>query len=158
LFRRTRMTEIDHGETRRDLIVNVEETAATTVGYGAGFEVRLRPVKDPESGGVASEALEFAPRVSFEVGRRNLLGKNRSVNLFTSLSLHPKDQTSVAPSGGPFDFPEYLVTGTLREPRVLNSTVDGFVTGLLQQQKRSSFDIARRGASAGVTRQVNREV
>ena len=39
LFRRVRITELDHGEpNRRDLLVTVEEAPATTVGYGGGVE------------------------------------------------------------------------------------------------------------------------
>ena len=37
------------------------------------------------------QRFEFAPRGFFEIGRRNLGGKNRSVNLYTRLSLRPND-------------------------------------------------------------------
>ena len=48
LFRRVRITQLDHGEPdRRDLLVTVEEAPATTVGYGGGVEggQRLRRVE-----------------------------------------------------------------------------------------------------------------
>ncbi len=35
-----------------------------------------------------SERLDVAPRGSFEISRRNVFGKNRSVSLFTSVSVH----------------------------------------------------------------------
>ncbi len=41
LFRRVRLSELRIGDdTRRDLLVTVEEAPATTVSYGGGFEVR----------------------------------------------------------------------------------------------------------------------
>ena len=43
LFRRIRITEISHGsDTRRDVLVTVEEVPATTLGYGGGFEAGTR--------------------------------------------------------------------------------------------------------------------
>ena len=40
LFRRARITELRIGdETKRDLLVTIEEAPATTVWYGGGFEV-----------------------------------------------------------------------------------------------------------------------
>ena len=151
LFRRIRITEARHGEeTRRDVVVTVEEAPATTVGYGGGFEVRLRVVRSAENPDVASEKFEVAPRASFEIGRRNLFGKNRSANLFTSLSLHP----SGTPEGG-YGFSEYRVTGTLREPRVFDTVADAILSGTLEHQIRSSFKFARRGANAEVARRLS---
>ena len=78
------------GETRRDVVVRVEEAPPTTIGYGGGLEggTRLRPTGP---NGVAEEHVEFAPRGFFEVGRSNLWGKNRSLNLFTRASLKARD-------------------------------------------------------------------
>ncbi len=58
--------------------------------YGGGVEggTRLRPTGE---GGQAEERFELAPRGFFEIGRRNLWGKNRSVNLFTRVSLRSRD-------------------------------------------------------------------
>ena len=150
LFRRIRITEVRHGEeTRRDVVVTVEEAPATTVDYGGGFEVRLRVVRSQENPDVATERIEVAPRASFGIGRRNLFGKNRSVNLFSSLSLHPRG----TPEGG-YGFSEYQVTGTYREPRLLNTAADAIVTATLQHQIRSSFKFARRGVNAEVARRL----
>src|SRR5436190_1043407 len=77
----------------RDVLVAVEESPATTIGYGGGLEVGQRVRTSEDTGGTAEERLEIAPRAFFEVGRRNLFGKNRSVNLFTRLSLRPSDTT-----------------------------------------------------------------
>ena len=152
LFRRTQLIELTQNEeTKRDLLVSVEEAPPTTVTLGGGFDVRLRTVQS-DGNSVASQKLEFAPRGSFEIARRNLFGKNRSVSLFTSVSLHPSS------SGEGFAFPEYRASGTFREPHVFNTAADAFVTGTLEQQIRSSFNFARRGASAELVRKLTRAV
>jgi outer membrane protein insertion porin family len=161
LFRRVRITELRHGaETTRDLLVTVEEAPATTIGYGAGGEVRSRVVQTGASG-IAEEKLEIAPRASFQIGRRNLWGKNRSVDLFTSLSLHPKDSPVFAgqpstPSIAGYGFPEYRILGTFREPRIFDTAADAYITGTLEQQIRTSFNFARQSAGAGLARRITR--
>ena len=166
LFRRARITELRHGdETTRDLLVTVSEAPATTIGYGGGFEVRQRVLRSADDPGIASERLEVAPRASFEIGRRNLFGRNRSVNLFTSVSLDPKDQPCFAceangstdPANG-YGITEYRLLGQFREPRVFDTTADALVTATLEQQIRSSFKFARRSVGAEVARRLTREV
>ena len=56
----------------------------------------------------AEEHLEFAPRGFFDIGRRNLGGKNRSINLFTRVGLRPDDSVD-DPGGSPFGFADYRV-------------------------------------------------
>jgi outer membrane protein insertion porin family len=147
LFRRTRITQLAHGdETRRDLLITVEEAPPTTVGYGGGFELGQRI---HETGGIAVEELEFAPRAFFEITRRNLFGKNRSVNLFARVSLRPQDDTTG------YGFSEYRLLGTFREPRIFNTPADAFLTAVAEQQRRSSFNFARRGFSAEIGRRVS---
>ena len=151
LFRRARITELRHGgETTRDLLVTIEEGPATTVGYGGGVEGKLRVV-GPSEGGVVSERFEVAPRAFFQVGRRNVLGKNRSLNFYSSLSLHPprEDSTSIT---------EYRVVGTFREPRVFDTSADAFVNATFEQQTRSSFNFSRRSLSADIARHLTRAI
>ena len=144
LFRRTRIAQLSHGdETRRDLLVTVEEADPTAVGYGGGFELGQGI---QETDGVAVAELEFAPRAFFEITRRNLFGKNRSVNLFARISLRPQDDAS------DYGFSEYRVLGTFREPRVFNTAADAFLTAVVEQQHRSSFNFARRGFNAEIGR------
>ena len=156
LFRRIRIDPLPHGsEPRRDVLVQVEEAPPTTIGYGGGVEggTRLRPTGE---GGTAEERFEFAPRGFFEVGRRNLWGKNRSVNLFTRVSLRSRDivfndQGERLPEGvnqGGTGFNEYRIYGTFREPRIFNSPADVLVTGILDQAIRSSFNFITREARA----------
>lgn len=152
LFRRVQITQIPHaGETRRDVLVQVDEAPPNTVGYGGGVEggTRLRPTGD---NGQAQERFEVAPRGFFEAGRRNLWGKNRSVNLFTRVSLRSRDSvpSDLVPQPGQpattssYGFNEYRVFATFREPRIFNSPADMLVTGILDQAIRSSFNFIRR--------------
>jgi outer membrane protein assembly complex protein YaeT len=159
LFRRTRITELTHGdETARDLLVTVEESPATTIGYGGGLEVGQRVRAAAGTSGVASERLEVAPRAFFEVGRRNLFGKNRSVNLFTRISLRPSDAADAESNGSSYGFSEYRILGTFREPRVAGTAADAFLTGTIEQQIRTSFNFARRAFSAEVARRITPHV
>ena len=162
LFRRVRITELDHGEpNRRDLLVTVEEAPATTVGYGGGVEGGQR-LRQTEPGGDATEVFEIAPRGFVEYGRRNLFGRNQSINVFARASLRTRASTSNVeegeeePSG--YTLRDYRLLGTYRLPRVLGSSNDLLVTGFLEQGLRSSFNFTRRGARAELTRRFTREL
>ncbi|HKT81151.1 MAG TPA: POTRA domain-containing protein, partial [Vicinamibacterales bacterium] len=149
LFRRIRITQVPHGdESQRDLVVSVEEAPATTVGYGGGLEVSQISINEADTG-LAAEQLEVAPRAFFEVGRRNLFGKNRSINLFTRISLHPDSDGSSA-----FGFTEYRIFGAFREPRLFNTSADAFLTGTLEQERRSLFNFSRQLFTAEVGRKL----
>ncbi|MGE3510817.1 MAG: outer membrane protein assembly factor, partial [Vicinamibacterales bacterium] len=161
LFRRTRLTELGHGaETSRDILVTVDEAPVTTLGYGGGLETKPVIRGSAAAGGIAAEQLEFAPRAFFEVGRRNLFGKNRSINLFTRVSFRPQNFSGRSPStaGGGYGFSEYRVIGTYREPRVRGTAADAFLTGTLEQQRRASFNFARRAFTAELLRRLTRQV
>ncbi len=165
LFARTRITLIGHGdETTRDVLITVEEAPVTSASFGGGFEAGRRIRRTEGDGGVASEHLELAPRAFFEIGRRNLFGKNRSVNLFTRISLRPKDspffasQTPVTGEVSGFGFTEYRVLGTFREPRVFGTAADASLSAIAEQQIRTSFNFARRGFGAEVGRRLTRVV
>jgi outer membrane protein assembly complex protein YaeT len=156
LFRRARISEVAHGdETTRDVLVTVEESPATTIGYGGGLEVgqiRTREIRG------ASEQFEVAPRAFFEIGRRNLFGRNRSVNLFTRVSLRPDRSEEIVAAASGYGFSEYRVLGTFREPRVFGTAADAFLTGTVEQQRRASFNFARRAFSAEVARRLTAQV
>ncbi len=153
LFRRVRITQVSHGdEASRDLVVTIEEAPVTTVGVGGGLEA-VPSTRTDALTGAAIEQLEFAPRAFFEIGRRNLFGKNRSINLFTRISLRPEPGQSTADTGS-FGFSEYRVFGAFREPRLLGTPADAFLTGTVEQQSRSSFNFSRRAFSAEIGRRV----
>src|SRR5262249_8516758 len=128
-------------ETARDLLVSVEEAPPTTIAYGFGGEGKRITDQRSAINGTAQERFDVAPRAVFEVGRRNLFGTNRSVNLFTSGS------RSVV-----YSLTEYRVVATFREPRLFDRPADFFVNGTLEQQHRSTFDFARRSFSANLER------
>ena len=159
LFRRIDIREFSHGGRElRDIVVIVDEAPATRVGYGGGLEasVRLRRETDIE-GSQAVERLEFAPRGFFQIGRRNLWGKNRSIDLFTRVSLRRKNDSAsllVGDGSNNLGFNEYRVLGTFQEPRVLGSVWNGFITGFVEQAIRPGFDLFSRGVNAQITRLV----
>lgn len=158
LFRRApQLTELRHGdETRRDLLVTVEEAAPTTLGYGGGVEGRLRVAPNEVEGGAARQKFELAPRAFVDLGRRNLFGKNRSVNFFASVSLHPQGLSSSSRVG--YGFTEYRTLATFREPRLLNTDIVGVLNGTIEQQIRSSFSFWRRSATAQASRRLTRSL
>lgn len=156
LFRRVRISEIDHGaEGRRDLLVTVEEAPATTIGYGGGLEAGRRLLRT-STGGAPDERVEVAPRGFFEVGRRNLFGGNRSVSLFTRLSLRLRSDPVLTRDGEQpaTDFNEYRVLGTYRQPRLL-ANADLVASAFLEQGARTSFDFNRRGVRAELARRLS---
>lgn len=166
LFRRIDIREFSHGgRALRDVVVIVDEAPATSIGYGGGLEVsvRLRRQTDIE-GSQAVEQLEFAPRGFFQVGRQNLWGKNRSIDLFTRISLRRKNDTQapfnlpVENVGNSLGFNEYRILGTFQEPRVFGSGWDGYITGFVEQAIRPGFDLVRRGANAQLTRRLGSTV
>ena len=162
LFRRVRILELDHGEpNRRDLLVSVEEAPATTVGYGGGVEAGSR-LRRTEPGGPATEVFEVAPRGFVEYGRRNLFGRNQSINVFGRASLRTRASTTELapgdeePSG--YTLRDYRALGTFRSPRILGTESDLLLTGFLEQGLRSSFNFTRRGARAELARRVTRSL
>lgn len=150
LFRRVSLTELGHGDQRRrDLLVTVEEAPATTIAYGGGVEGRRLVVQ--EANGLAGEQFQFAPRASFEIGRRNLFGKNRSATAFASGSL-PLSGLGTPSGTSTTNVGEFRLGGTYREPRVFDTSADALINVTMEQQIRSSFDFRRRSATVEMTR------
>jgi outer membrane protein insertion porin family len=160
LFRSVRITDAgDVGRARRDVIVAVDEAPATTLGYGVGIEAgeRLRRVGDTD-GGVGTR-LELAGRGFFEIGRRNLWGKNRAVNLFMRASLRPREAPDDPDRDGRgLAFNEYRVVGTYREPRMFDLGADVNVLAFGEQAIRSSFNFRRGGIRVDVARALTRRL
>ena len=158
LFRRIDIREFSHGgRDLRDVVVIVDEAPATRIGYGGGLEasVRLRRETDLE-GSQAVERLEFAPRGFFQIGRQNLWGKNRSINLFTRVSLRRQNdpvRLQIGQGVNSLGFNEYRVLSTFQEPRVMGTNWDGFITGFIEQAIRPGFDLFSRGVNAQIARQ-----
>lgn len=146
LFRRVRILELPHGVSQtRDILIELEEAPPTTIGYGGGIEVGRRLRRDEQL--QAEERIDVAPRGFFEVSRRNLWGKNRSLTFFTRVSLRSRDQPigEDTADAANYGFNEYRVVGTFREPRPFDATGDLQLTGFLEQATRTSFNFRRRG-------------
>ena len=158
IFRRVTITTAPGavGENRVDVIVNVEEATATTLGYGGGLEFS-RNTRTTEEG--LEDRFEFAPRGFFEVGRRNLFGGNRSINLFSRVSLRPNNHPDdPSRDGKGFGLSEYRVTGSYREAHAWRSNTDLIVTTGVERAIRTSFTYLRRGASAEALRRLTPKV
>jgi len=153
LFRGIEIREFSHGGgNRRDVVIVVEEAPATRVGYGGGLEVsqRLRATE----GGAARDQLELAPRGFFEIGRRNLWGKNRSIDLFTRVSVRRTDDADAAVPQSGLGFNEYRVLLNYRGPRAFGRSGDLFASGFVEQVIRPSFDLFSRGVNAEFQRAI----
>ena len=149
LFRRIQIDTIQHGESNlRDILITVEEAPSTTIGYGGGAELSERLATG--AGGDAESRTELAPRGFFEIGRRNIAGKNRSASLYTRLSLRSDDNGD--DSSQPLSFPEYRVVGTFREPRAFGWNADATMTAAIEQGVRSTFKFSRKALNAEIER------
>ena len=123
--------------------MTVEESPATTLGYGGGVEFQK------------VENIEFAPRGFFEIGRRNLWGKNRSINLFSRVSLRRRTYTELDADGEPARRRrrpvEYRVIGSYREPRFAGTSADLQVAVGFEQGSRTSFSFRSESARVNLS-------
>ena len=157
LFRSVEMNIVEHpGEARRDVRIIVVEADRTTLGLGGGVEA-TQLARPTGPNGVAEEHIVVAPRGEFEIGRRNLWGSRRSVNLFARVALRstdvltndPADPNLIQTNNG---FNEFRVIGTFRDPRLFNTRSELLVTASVEQAPRTSFNFARRIARVEVGR------
>jgi outer membrane protein insertion porin family len=165
LFRRVDISylQLPGDQNHRDVVITVEEAPVTTISYGGGLEGGKRLVRSSETAD-AVEQFEFAPRGFFQVSRRNLFGKDRSLDLFTRVSFRPKGVsatpttpiTGATVEEGGYGFNEYVARLTYGERRILGTDADATISGGVEQAVRSSFDFNRRGASATITRRISR--
>jgi outer membrane protein assembly complex protein YaeT len=144
VFRRVTISELQHeADDRRDILVTVEESPATTLGYGGGVEFQ------------EVENIEVAPRGFIELGRRNLWGKNRSVNLFSRVSVRRRGSAEVDADGQPVEVSsttfEYRIIGLFREPRFAGTSADLQVALGFEQGSRTSYSFRTQGAKVNLT-------
>jgi outer membrane protein insertion porin family len=136
------------GERDATIVISVAELPRTTAGVGGGLEGGRRT--STNANGLVSDALDLAPRGLFEIGRRGLGGRNRSVNLFTRVAIK---RASLSEDIG-YGFSEYRLTGTYRERRAFRTDTDLLfgVTG--EQAIRTNFSFRRQSANAEVLKHV----
>ena len=141
------------GESQTTIIVSVEELPSRTFGYGGGVEAGRRP-RTAEDGGL-EDYLDISPRGFFEIGRRNLGGRNRAVNLYSRIALKPRTAPGDPERDGRgFGFSEYRVTGTYTERRAFRTQTDLLISVTAEQAVRTSFNFIRRGANAEFLRRL----
>jgi outer membrane protein assembly factor BamA len=153
VFRRVSIDEEPRlpGETTTHVIVTLEELPATIFSIGGGLEVERR-VRTREDGTI-DDRLTFAPRGFFELGRRNLGGKNRSIDFFSRVALRPGDSPTQH-----FGFSEYRVSGTYFEPRAFQSDTN-LTAGLSSEQgHRTDFNFVRRSVNGDAVRRLSPRV
>jgi outer membrane protein insertion porin family len=138
------------GETRAHVIVTVQELPPTSISFGAGVEADRRPLAEEEG---FVDRVVVAPRGMFEIGRRNLWGRNRSIDFFTRVAPQLAQTTS-----GSFGFVEYRVSTTYREPRAFNSDTDLTIGVSSEQASRVGFNFARQSANAQALRRLSEHV
>jgi len=142
------------GEAQQRVLISVEETAATAVGFGGGLEAGTRP-RSVVGGGI-DDRVEFAPRAFFEVGRRNIGGRNRTVNFFSRISLKPRDAPDDPLNDGRgYGFSEYRVSLTYRERYAFRTETDLLLGVTSEQAIRTSFNFIRRVANAEILHLVS---
>jgi outer membrane protein assembly factor BamA len=148
---------VETGVREAHLIVSVVENPRTTIGYGGGLEGgrQLRAAV----GGGNEDYLGFAPRGFFEVTRRGLGGRDRSVNFFSRVALKrrqaPGDPTL---DGRGFGFTEYRVATTYRERHAFGTDTDVLVGASFEQAVRTNFNFLRKGVNAEALRQVTSHI
>ena len=166
LFRRVDISylQLPGEQNRRDVVITVEEAPVTTISYGGGLEGGKRIVRTSDNP-TGVEEFQVAPRGFFQIGRRNLFGKDRSLDLFTRVSFRPKGVSATQAQNiplpettddGGYGFNEYRVLLTYGERRIFGTDSDLTISGGVEQADRSSFAFNRRGGSATLTRRVSR--
>ncbi len=151
LFRKIQVSPVTRGPGNRyDVLVIVEEAPVYSIGYGGGVEGAY-VLKTNAATGLPEQRFDVAPRGFFEIGRRNLWGKNRSLNLFVRGALRtsetfntdqaPPGSTTAASSAG---INEYRILVAYREPLFMGLPFDLTGTVNVDQAIRSTFDFNRK--------------
>jgi outer membrane protein insertion porin family len=121
VFGNVTITEIDpESSERRSLLVRVEELPRAGIAYGVGYSER------------------DGPRLSAEVTRRNIGGRDRSVTTFVRGS-----------------FRGLRLLTTYREPYLFGHRQEFFITGFREEEERDTFDYVRYGLLFEAARRLN---
>jgi len=140
------------GENTVRITISVEELPKTAIGGGGGVEVGTRARAVAGAGAVDSR--EISPRAFFEIGRRNLGGRNRDLNFFSRVALRSRTVRGDPRESDDLNFTEYRVSGTYRERYAFRSNTDLLFGFTSEQAVRSTFSFLRRLASADLLHAV----
>lgn len=139
------------------VIVSVVEAPRVSFAWGAGLEGGRQPRS--AVGGGLEDYLGFAPRGSVELGRRNLGGRNRSVNLYSRVAFKRRSAPGDPElDGRGFGFTEYRVTGTYQEHRAFGADIDLVIGTSFEQAVRTNFNFLRKSTNAEALRRVTDHV
>jgi len=139
---------------RAQVVVRVVEAPDTTLAWGGGLEGG-RALREAREGGL-EDYLQFSPRGFFEISRRNLGGRNRTVSFFSRVSFRPRSAPGDPDRDGRgFGFSEYRVTGTYREQRAFRTDLDLLLGVTSEQAIRTSFNFLRNGANAELLQPIS---
>lgn len=138
------------GEAETRIVISLVESGSMTFGFGPGIEVESRARKvDVDR---FEDRLEVSPRASVDIGRRNLGGRNRSVNFFGRVSLKPRTSDDPELDGRGYGFNEYRVNATFQERYAFRTNADILFGVTSEQAIRSTYSFTRRGANADLVR------
>jgi outer membrane protein assembly complex protein YaeT len=140
-----------NADGRVELIVRLDEAPATTIGIGGG--VSGQSVSQVAVGGGVAQHVEFAPRGFFDVSRRNVGGKNRTLTFSSSISLRPPVSTDPTQNGQQFGFGEYHVNTTYRAFQALGPRTDLSFGTTFEQAPRTTYNFTRKSVHADLQRQ-----
>jgi outer membrane protein insertion porin family len=156
LFRRASVDEAPRlpGETRAHVIVTVEEAPAHTISYGGGVDAG-RLSRTTADGG-QEQYVAISPRAFFAAQRRNLWGRNSSIDFFSRVALKPtSDPSDPTRDGQGYGFTEYRVTTAYREPRAFKTKADLTISATFEQGLRPTFNFLHKNATAELTRRLS---
>lgn len=139
------------GDTVANVLVVVQELPANSWLFGAGVEGGRFPTET--AAGVIEDRTFISPRVSFEYGRRNLFGRNRSIDFFVRAAPRPATK-----SEQDFGFLEYRASTTYREPRAFRSETDITLGIASEQAARTGFNFLRQSGTLQAVRRLSPEV
>jgi outer membrane protein insertion porin family len=145
------------GETHATVVVTVEELPASNVGWGAGVEAGNFPRS--AVGGGTEDHLVISPRGFFQIGRRNLWGRNRGIDFFSRLALKPTSAPGdPIHDGRGYGFSEYRVSLTYRERRAFHTDTDLLLSISSEQGLRDTFNFLKRSMRAEGLRRYTQRV
>jgi outer membrane protein insertion porin family len=140
-------------DTGVHLLVRVVEAPDTTFAFGGGVEAG-RKARSAFGGGYEYR-LEFAPRGQFEVSRRNLGGRNRTIDFAGRVTLRPRDvPNDPVRDGRGYTFSEYRAALSYRERRAFRTDTDWLFTLTSEQAIRTTFNFVRNAGNVDFLRRL----
>ena len=148
------IAEITHADSNRhDVLITVEESPATSIGFGGGLEAGPRLQREEQTGG-AQERLNSRPAASSRsAGATSPAAIDRSISIHVWRSvLSPRQRTLAAARSGSRN----TASSAPIASRSRSGRSDILITALIEQGVRSSFNFARKGVTADIGHTISR--